>query len=291
MSPAPPSPLRTLAATALAVTAFAANSLLCRLALGPGDIGAAGFTIVRLTAGAVALFAIARLTGRRRTERSKGGWAHAAALFSYAILFSFAYVRLNVGAGALVLFATVQTSMVLWGIRRGERPRPLQWTGFAAALGGLVYLLLPGLSAPSPIGSAMMAGAGLSWAVYSLRKGQAADPIVATTDNFVRTIPLVLVAAAVFHQSLYLSARGVVLATISGALASGLGYVFWNTALPGLSATRAASVQLTVPAIAAVGGLLFLGETISVRLVVASALILGGVGLTIVRRERAAGST
>jgi drug/metabolite transporter (DMT)-like permease len=270
------------------MTAFAANSILCRLALGPPDIDAAGFTAVRLASGAATLLVIARTSGRQRTAQTRGNWVSGAALFVYAIMFSFAYLRLDVGTGALILFALVQGTMIVWGLVRGERPQPLQWLGLVAALGGLVYLVSPGLSAPSTLGSVMMGTAGIAWGVYSLRGRGATDPVVATTDNFVRSVPLVLIAAALMYQTINLSTRGVVLAIISGALASGVGYIIWYAALRGLSATRAASVQLTVPVIAALGGLMFLGEPVSLRLAISAALILGGVGLTLAVREKTA---
>jgi len=284
-----PSTLRTLVATVLAMTAFAANSILCRLALGPPDIDAASFTAIRLVSGAAMLLVIARASGRHRTKQSRGDWKSGAALFVYAIMFSFAYLRLDVGTGALVLFALVQATMILWGLVRGERPRPLQWLGLAGAFGGLVYLVSPGLAAPSMIGSLMMGTAGVAWGVYSLRGRGATDPIVATTDNFVRSVPMVLVVAVVFYQSIDLSTRGVLIAIASGAIASGVGYIAWYAALRGLSATRAASVQLIVPAIAAAGGVAFLGEAVSLRLTISALLILGGVGLTLVGRERTTG--
>lgn len=265
------------------MTAFAANSIFCRLALERPDIDAAAFTAVRLLSGSALLLVIARASGRRRTRGSIGDWSSGTALFAYAILFSFAYLRLEVGAGALILFASVQLTMILAGVRRGERPPPLHWLGLTAASGGLVYLFAPGLSAPSPAGSAMMAGAGVAWGVYSLRGHGTKDPLVTTTDNFVRSVPLAVVAVAFFHRDLELSGRGVLLGIASGAFASALGYVVWYAALRGLSATRAASVQLTVPVIAAGGGVLLLGESVSIRLGVSAALILGGVGLTLVR--------
>ncbi len=268
------------------MTAFAANSILCRLALGPPDIDAASFTAIRLVSGAGMLLVIARASGRRRTKRSRGDWKSGAALFVYAIMFSFAYLRLDVGTGALILFALVQVTMIVWGLVRGEQPRPFQWLGLAAAFGGLVYLVSPGLAAPSTVGSLMMGTAGVAWGVYSLRGRGATDPVVTTTDNFVRSVPLVIIVAVVFYQSIDLSARGVVLAVASGAIASGVGYVIWYAALRGLSATRAASVQLTVPIVAALGGLAFLGEAVSLRLTISALLILGGVGLTLLGRER-----
>lgn len=280
--------VRTLVATVLAMTAFAANSILCRLALGPPDIDAASFTAIRLVSGAGMLLFVARASGRRRTPRSRGDWKSGSALFIYAVLFSFAYLRLDVGTGALILFALVQATMIVWGLVGGERPRPVQWLGLAAAFGGLVYLVSPGLTAPSPVGSLMMGTAGIAWGVYSLRGRGAIDPIVTTTDNFVRSVPLVLVMAALFYHARELSIRGVTLAVVSGAVASGLGYILWYAALRGLSATRAATVQLTVPVIAALGGLAFLGEAVSLRLVTSAVLILGGVGLTLTRREKTA---
>lgn len=282
---------RNLVVTALAMTAFAANSILCRLALGPSSIDAAGFTAIRLVSGAATLLVIARLSGRRRTAQSRGNWMSGTTLFVYAIMFSFAYLRLDVGTGALILFALVQATMIVWGLARGERPRPLQWLGLAAALGGLAYLVSPGLTAPPVVGSIMMGAAGIAWGVYSLRGRRTTDPIVTTTDNFVRSVPLVLVATAVLYPTIDLSPRGVVLAVGSGALASGVGYVFWGAALRELSATRAASVQLTVPVIAALGGLAFLQEPVTLRLALSAVLILGGVGLTLVGREQTTGST
>jgi drug/metabolite transporter (DMT)-like permease len=270
------------------MTCFAGNSILCRLALGPPDIDAAGFTAIRLASGAVMLLLIARSTGRRLTAQTRGNWVSGAALFAYAILFSFAYLRLGVGTGALILFALVQATMIVWGLIRGERPRPAQWLGLTAALGGLTYLVSPGLSAPSPAGSLMMASAGIAWGIYSLRGRGTSDPIVTTTDNFIRSVPMVLIVAAILYRDIDLSARGVALALASGALASGVGYVIWYAALRHLSATRAASVQLTVPVIAALGGLVFLGEAVSLRLAVSAVLILGGVGLTLAGREKVA---
>ena len=282
------SAVRTLVATAVAMTAFASNSILCRLALGPPQIDAVSFTGIRLLSGAATLLVISLLSGRRRTAASRGDWFSGAALFLYAIMFSFAYLRLEVGTGALILFALVQITMIFWGLVTGERPGAWQWIGLAVALGGMVYLVSPGLSAPSPLGSVMMATAGIAWGVYSLRGRGATEPIVTTTDNFVRSVPLVLAAAAFLFGSIDFSARGVALAAASGSLASGVGYVIWYVALRGLTTTRAAAVQLTVPAIAAGGGVALLDESVSLRLVVSALLILGGVALTMTARERQA---
>ncbi len=286
MTLSPPAASRTFIATGLAMLAFAGNSILCRLALGPPDIDPTAFTTIRLASGAVTLLVLVRLAARGAPPARGGDWISATALFAYAALFSFAYVRLDVGTGALLLFGLVQITMIAGGLRRGERPRPLHWIGLATALGGLGFLVSPGLSAPSPGASAMMAGSGLAWGVYSLRGRGATDPVAATTGNFVRSVPMVLVMAFLLRGSIEISPPGVVLAVASGAIASGLGYVIWYFALRGLTATRAASVQLTVPVIAALGGSVFLREAVTSRLLAASVLILGGVALTLVARER-----
>jgi drug/metabolite transporter (DMT)-like permease len=265
--------------------AFAANSLLCRLALESPDIDATGFTAIRLLSGAMMLVLIVWVSGRRRVANARGSWPSAAALFAYAMLFSFAYVRLDVGTGALILFLLVQASMIGWGMLGGERPRTVQWLGLLAALGGLVYLVSPGLAAPPLGGSLMMGGAGVAWAVYSLRGRTTSDPIMTTADNFIRSVPMALVVLAILHRSVDISLRGFLLALASGAFASGVGYVLWYAALRRLSATRAATVQLTAPILAGAGGLMFLGEQLSIRLVLSAILILGGVGLTLVGRE------
>jgi drug/metabolite transporter (DMT)-like permease len=280
--------MRTLLTTSLAMVAFAANSVLTRLALDPADIDAASFTGLRLASGAVTLLVIARARGRRRTPVDRGDWTSAAALFAYAALFSFAYLELPAGTGALILFALVQVTMISWGIARGERPRPRQWIGILLALGGLAHLVSPGMAAPSPFGTVAMAGAGVAWGVYSLRGRAPGDPVVRTTDNFVRSVPMVGVLVVVALSGIDVEPRGVLLAVASGSLASGLGYVIWFDALRGLTATRAAAVQLTVPVIAAVGGLLFLGEAFTLRLLIAAVLILGGVGATLSARSRVA---
>ncbi len=274
----------------LAVTAFAANSILCRLALGRQDIDPAGFTAVRLTSGAVMLAFITLTLGRTRETRSKGSWTSAAALFLYAVMFSFAYLRLDVAAGALILFAAVQVTMILSGLARGERPRPLHWLGLGTALAGLLVLLSPGLTAPSMAGSTMMAAAGVAWGAYSLRGRGSGDPLGMTAGNFFRSVPMVLAVAAVSCEGVRLSSGGVMLAAASGALASGAGYVLWYATLRRISATRAACMQLTVPVIAAIGGIVFLGESISLRLALSGPIILGGVALTFVGRERRIGS-
>jgi drug/metabolite transporter (DMT)-like permease len=210
-------------------------------------------------------------------------------LFLYAVPFSFSYVSLSTGTGALILFGAVQATMLIAGVASGERPLPLQWTGIALAIGGLVYMVLPGVSAPSPTGSALMAVAGVAWGLYSLRGRGAEDPLAETGANFVRSVPLAVAVSVIALGDLHLTARGAALAVASGAAASGLGYVIWYAALRGLSATAAAIVQLSVPVLAALGGVVFMGETISRRLLIASALILGGVLLALTRRRARVG--
>jgi len=269
-------------ATALALVGFAANSLLCRSALGARSIDAASFTAIRVASGALVLFALAR--GR---IRGAGTWASSAALFGYAAAFSFAYLRLTTATGALVLFACVQATMIGWGVVRGHRPAALEWLGLAIAAGGLIALTLPGLEAPDPIGAALMAGAGVCWGVYSLRGRSAKLPLAATADNFIRALPFAAVLlVAIPLDGGTLTARGAILAAASGAIASGLGYSLWYAALPHLSPTRAAILQLTVPVLAAAGGVIALGELVTGRLAGAAAAILGGVAIALVARRR-----
>ena len=277
---------RTALATGAALVAFAANSLLCRVALATGAIDPAAFTALRLVSGAAALWLLAAVRGRTPTPRLGGSWPSALALFAYAAPFSFAYVTLGAGTGALILFAAVQVTMILTGVVSGERPTGVQWAGLALAVGGLVGLVSPGLSAPAPVGAVLMVLAGVSWGIYSLRGRSVADPMAATAGNFVRSTPLVLVFVVLLLPTLSLSPVGVMWALLSGAVTSGLGYVVWYEAVRGLSATRAAIVQLAAPVLAAVGGVVLLAETISLRLLLSGAAILGGVALAMVSRER-----
>ena len=277
---AAPSPLRTLALTVTALCGFAANSLLCRGALGAGTIDAGSFTAIRLLAGALML---SLLAGGRRRE---GSWGSAAALCAYAIAFSLAYVRIGAAVGALVLFGVVQVSMVAWSLRAGERPSPNQWLGLAVALGGLLALTLPRLHAPDPVGVGLMAAAGVAWGVYTLRGRGARFPLAANADNFLRSVPFAAALLLIDLPRAHLGGRGVALAVASGALDSGLGYSVWYAALPGLTGLRAAIVQLTVPVIAAAGAVVLLGESLSGLLVGAGSAILGGVALALWPRRR-----
>jgi drug/metabolite transporter (DMT)-like permease len=274
--------VRTILFTLLALIGFAANSLLCRRALGFGLIDPVSFTAVRLLSGAAALALILAL---RRDKPQGGRWLSALALFAYAAAFSASYVRIGAGVGSILLFGSVQATMLFWGLIRGERPGPMQWLGIALALGGLALLNVRGAHAPDSIGALLMIGAGVSWGVYSLRGRGGKDPLATTGSNFLLTLPMTAVLAFLFARSLRASAAGIGLAVTSGALASGVGYSLWYAALPFLSATRAAAVQLSVPVLAATGAVLLLGESITARLVISAAAILGGVWLAI-RRHR-----
>ena len=271
---------RTALLTALALVAFAGNSILCRMALGARLIDPAGFTAVRLGSGALTLWLVVAIRSGG-LPRLAGQWGSAAALFLYAAAFSLAYITLGAGTGALILFGAVQLTMILAGLRAGERPRLAEWLGLALAASGLVVLVRPGLTAPSPAGSALMATAGVAWGVYSLRGRGSTEPLRNTAGNFLRALPLALLMLLVAGRGAAWDPRGVLLATVSGALASGVGYAIWYAALPALTATRAALVQLLVPVLAAAGGVVVLGEAIPLRLPVAAALVLGGVALAI----------
>jgi drug/metabolite transporter (DMT)-like permease len=272
-------PVRLLILTALTMTAFAANSILCRLALKSTGIDPATFTLIRLVCGAAVLWLIVRVRSGH-TARA-GSWTAAFSLFAYAGAFSFAYVSLSAGTGALILFGAVQATMILYGLLRGERLTPLQTGGLVLAIGGLLALLLPGATAPHPGGAALMTVAGVAWGAYSLLGRGNTRPIETTAGNFLRAsvfgVLLSLACVGVFEWD----ARGVLLAALSGAVASGLGYAVWYTVLPALRATQAATVQLSVPAIAAIGGVLLLDEQLSLRLVLCSAAILGGIALVL----------
>ena len=276
---------RTAACTAAAMVAFAGNSVLTRLALGRATIDAATFSTVRIAGGAGMLLATTALRDSGRV-RLKGSWVSAAVLFLYAIPFSFAYSTLTAGTGALILFGVVQVTMMVAAVRTGERPHWLQWIGLALASCGLIYLVLPGLKAPSLSGSLLMALAGIMWGIYSLRGRGSADPVQLNMSNFVRALPLALVVSLLARSHAFATSEGVVLALGSGAITSGLGYVVWYTALRHLTATRAAIVQLMVPVLAGGGGVLFLGETISFRLVLSGAVVLGGIALALTGGRR-----
>ncbi len=274
-----PGAATTAPLTALALACFAANSVLCRLALGTHAIDAAGFTAVRLASGALLLVALRAAS--RRDAAPRPDRLSPALLFAYAAAFSFAYLDLPAGTGALLLFGSVQATMLLAALRGGERFRAAEGVGLALALAGLAWLVAPGLAAPSPRGSALMVTAGVAWGLYSIRGRGTADPLTATARNFAWATPLALAVALLAWGRGHASPRGLALAIASGALTSGLGYVTWFAALRGLTAIRAAVVQLAVPALAAMGGVLVLSERLTLRLVVAAVAILGGVAIAI----------
>ena len=270
--------------TAFALTAFAFNSILCRLALRGEEADAAGFTAVRLVSGALTLAVISYFFSKSKNIKG-GSWPSAFFLFAYAICFSIAYLDLTAGTGALILFGSVQLTMIVVSLIRGERPRRLEWLGLIVAISGLVYLVFPVLTSPPLLSSLLMAAAGAAWGFYTLRGKGSGDPLADTTGNFVRSVPMIAVVAVVMLSKIHLSNRGILVAVLSGAVASGIGYTVWYAALKHHTATRAAVLQLAVPILAAVLGIVFLAEVASLRLAIAAALILGGIGLTIFGRK------
>jgi drug/metabolite transporter (DMT)-like permease len=275
--------MQTAALTAAALFAFAANSLLCRSALAPRLIDPTSFTTIRIVSGAMTLFALGKVLPPRDDSPSaaRGNWISAIALFAYAITFSLAYVRIGAGVGALVLFGMVQITMVGWGLATGERPRLGEWLGLGLAVLGLALFMLPGAHAPDPWGTALMMAAGVAWGVYSLRGRRSTRPLFTTADNFARAVPFALGASAIAFGAASATMRGAALAATSGAIASGLGYCLWYLALPRHTATRAALVQLLVPIIAALGAVVVLGESITLRLVGGGGVVVAGVALAI----------
>jgi drug/metabolite transporter (DMT)-like permease len=279
--------LRVIALTLLALIAFASNSILTRMALAGHEIDAASFTLVRLAAGALMLALLTGLAG--------GGWSSlrgrlaigSIALFGYAAPFSFAYLRIGAAVGALVRFGVVQLTMIGWGMSRGERPAMRAWSGLLLAAAGLAILTVPSATRPDPLGVALMAVAGVAWGIYSLAGRSAGAPLAATAGNFLWSLPLAVLLALVMRHAAVATPRGLLLAVLSGAVTSGLGYAIWYRALPGLSATQAATVQLSVPILAALGAVTFLGESLTQRLLLSGAAVLTGVALVLSERTRA----
>lgn len=259
--------------------------MLCRLALTRTSIDAASFTTIRLVAGAVVLILLVTL--RAGGPRPSGSWPSALALFVYAAGFSFAYVKLTAGTGALLLFGAVQATMISVGVLRGERLTAVQGSGLLLAYAGLIGLVLPGLSAPPLLSAVLMISAGAAWGVYSLRGRGADDPTAVTAGNFARAVPMALVLSAAASAQRSVDVAGVLYAVTSGALASGVGYAIWYTALRGLRATNAATVQLSVPVLAALAGVVLLHEPLTMRLTLAGPAILGGVALVVLTRRAA----
>jgi len=279
---------KSIAYTLFALIAFAANSVLCRLALGDDTIDAASFTVVRLLSSSLTLLIILNMTKRVNTSsdniESKGSWVAALMLFTYAACFSFAYVSLDTATGALVLFGVVQITMILVSISTGNKLHIAEWLGVILAFGGFVYLVLPDVTSPSLSGLVMMIVAGIAWAVYTLKGKSSTAPLADTAYNFFRTTPLVILLALIAYPSIALSMQGVILAVLSGAIASGIGYTIWYIALNSLSSTEAAVLQLSVPVIAAIGGVILVNEMLTLRLVIAVIIILGGILLVVLGR-------
>jgi drug/metabolite transporter (DMT)-like permease len=277
--------IKTSTFTVLALIAFAANSVLCRLALGENTIDAASFTSIRLLSGALVLLVILGFNHKKNSPSTKGSWPASLMLFSYALAFSFAFTTLDTATGSLILFSSVQITMILLSLVAGDRLHLVEWLGVTVAFIGFLYLVLPGVTAPSVTGLFLMTVAGVSWAVYTLKGRGSVNPLSDTAYNFARTIPLVVALIALTFRKAQLSSEGTLLAAISGGLTSGIGYTIWYLALGGLSATQAAVVQLSVPVLAALGGVIFLSEQISLRLALSAVLILGGILTVILGRQ------
>ncbi len=269
--------MKILSYTIIALLAFAGNSVLCRLALGENAIDATTFTAIRLLSGIIFLAIILKATTAGEAASSKGSWKASLMLFIYAITFSFAYISLETGTGALILFGSVQITMILNGLYLGNKLHIFEWLGVLIAFTGFVYLVMPGLDAPSLQGFLLMTVAGMAWGFYTLAGKGSKNPLSDTAYNFYRTLPFVLILIAVTFQHATLSQNGVVLAVLSGGIASGVGYTIWYMALRGLSGTQAAVVQLLVPVIAAMGGVLFANEVFSLRMALSALLIFCGI--------------
>ena len=270
--------------TGLALIAFAANSVLCRLALGEKTIDAASFTVIRLLSGALVLLVILKIKNNNNCSHSRGSWPASLMLFLYAITFSFAYITLDTGTGALILFGSVQITMLLLSLISGNRLHISEWMGLLLAFTGFVYLILPGVTTPSVMGFLLMAVAGIAWGIYTLIGRGSDNPLMDTSYNFLRTIPFVIILVIIAAQNAHYSTNGILLAALSGGIASGIGYTIWYIALGGLSATQAAVVQLAVPVIAALGGVIFVSEAITLRLILSGLMILGGILLVVLGR-------
>ncbi|MCG6202313.1 DMT family transporter [Psychromonas antarctica] len=269
--------LKTILLTALALLAFAGNSVLCRLALYDGVIDAASFTSIRLLSGIVFLLFLVAMRTKGKINLRSGSWLSAFFLFLYAIAFSYSYISVDTGTGALILFASVQGTMIVYGLLKGQRLLCLEWVGLFAALLGLFVLLMPGASAPSLMGFALMSISGIAWGGYTLAGKGSKTPLLDTTNNFLRTLPFIVLLTILTLQQVQISNQGLMLAIVSGAVTSGLGYAIWYSALARLTVTQAATIQLTVPIIATFGGVLFSNEMITIKLIISSILVLGGV--------------
>jgi drug/metabolite transporter (DMT)-like permease len=276
----------TFILVAISLIAFAANSLLCRMALGNELIDPVSFTALRLLSGALVLVPISRfLAGAPDREQLKHSWKSGLALFGYASAFSLGYVSLSAGMGALILVGSVQVTMISSALLSGERLSSLRWTGSAISMGGLIYLVLPGISAPDPMGALLMFVSGTAWGIYSIRGRGATAPVSMTAANFRWAAPMALIASLIFRSSFQLEPTGILIAVCSGSITSALGYIIWYKALRHVTTARASIVQLLIPVMTAFGGVVFLSESISTRLLISSALILGGVAMGLMKRK------
>lgn len=280
-------PFKIWGLTTLALLAFAGNSILCRYALKEGAIDAASFSTVRLLAGAIFLFILVSFKNKPQSYLAQGSWTGAIWLFIYAASFSFAYISLDTGIGALILFGAVQVTMILVSLIQGKHLSRFEWMGLITAFGGLLVLLLPGAGAPSLWGFGLMALSGIAWGLYSLSGRGSSDPLLTTAGNFYRTIPLIIVLTMITFNQAHITTEGLVLAIVTGAITSGLGYAIWYAALKNLQISQASIVQLSVPIIAALGGVVISQETISVQLLLSSLLVLGGLILFMLGKKSA----
>jgi len=282
--------IKTIISTVFALLAFAGNSVLCRLALGDTSIDAeridaASFTSIRLLSGIVILAVILKMNHKQKAASSKGSWIASLMLFLYAVSFSFAYISLDTGTGALILFATVQFTMIFVNVISGNKLHYSEWIGLIIAFSGFVYFVLPSLTSPSLTGFILMTVAGIAWGFYTLKGRASKAPLNDTAYNFIRTTPFLVILILITFQDALLSPQGVFLAVLSGAITSGIGYAVWYSALIGLSVTQAAVVQLFVPVIAAIGGVIFANEIVSTRLVLSSIMILGGILIVVLGKD------
>ncbi len=263
--------------TGLALLAFAGNSVLCRLALSDNTIDAASFTSIRLFSGIIFLVLLVVVKTKKTMDIASGSWLSSFYLFLYAIALSYAYITLDTGIGALILFGAVQVTMIVASLLEGRRLLAIEWLGLFFAFLGLLVFLMPGASAPSLTGIVLMAVSGIAWGFYTLAGKGSKSPLIDTANNFLRTLPFIALITLLTFDDIQTSSQGIVLAIVSGAVTSGLGYAIWYSALPHLTVTQAAVVQLTVPIIASIGGVLFSNEAITIKLVTSSILVLGGV--------------
>jgi len=278
--------VQTILLTLLALFAFAGNSVLCRLALDNNIIDAGSFTSIRLFSGIIFLLFLVAIKTKEKISVKKGSWISASFLFVYALAFSYGYITLDTGTGALILFGAVQTTMILYGLVKGRKLLLVEWIGLLFAALGLCVLLLPGASAPSLNGFILMAISGAAWGAYTLAGKGSQNPLVDTAHNFLKTLPFIIIAMLATMNDIQLSNKGILLAIVSGAVMSGLGYAIWYSILTRLSVTQAATIQLSVPIIATIGGVIFSNESVTIKLVLASLLVLGGILVVTLGKQR-----